>query len=223
MVGIGHADPANSTSAYGDVSADGSVAVGSAFTTSPGAGCALWPLVTRNGATRILNSPAVFLGATSGSASGVSANGTRIVGTARLAGFNDHAVVWDASRGWRTVESVLAQAGITLPPTLFSLQSAQVVSDDGLVIAGRAALPGGVTRTWVGEVPLPCIADTDDGGGTGNPDGGVTIGDLVYYLALFQSGGDSADVDDGSGTGRLDGGITIDDLIYFLTRFEAGC
>ncbi len=68
-----------------------------------------------------------------------------------------------------------------------------------------------------------CVADYDDGSGTGTPDGGVTIDDLIYYLGVFEAGGTCADVDDGSNTGTTDGGVTIDDLIYFLTRFEAGC
>ncbi len=71
--------------------------------------------------------------------------------------------------------------------------------------------------------PAACIADFDDGSGTGTPDGGVTIDDLIYYLGLFEAGDVAADVDDGSGTGTRDGGVTIDDLIYFLGRFEAGC
>ncbi len=68
-----------------------------------------------------------------------------------------------------------------------------------------------------------CTADVDDGSGTGTPDGGVTIDDLIYYLGRFEAGDVAADVDDGSGTGTPDGGVTIDDLIYYLTRFEAGC
>ena len=68
-----------------------------------------------------------------------------------------------------------------------------------------------------------CVADVDDGSGTGTQDGGVTIDDLIYYLGLFEAGDVDADVDDGSGTGTQDGGVTIDDLIYYLTRFEAGC
>ncbi len=68
-----------------------------------------------------------------------------------------------------------------------------------------------------------CVADVDDGSGTGTPDGGVTIDDLIFYLGLFEEGDVGADVDDGSGTGTPDGGVTIDDLIYYLTRFEAGC
>ncbi len=75
------------------------------------------------------------------------------------------------------------------------------------------------TGCWGGA----CVADFDDGSGTGTPDGGVTIDDLLYYLDLFEAGDACADVDDGTGTNTLDGGVTIDDLIYYLVRFEAGC
>lgn len=68
-----------------------------------------------------------------------------------------------------------------------------------------------------------CLADVDDGGSSGTPDGGVTIDDLLYYLAIFEAGSLSADVDDGSSTGTPDAGVTIDDLLYYLFRFEAGC
>lgn len=68
-----------------------------------------------------------------------------------------------------------------------------------------------------------CVADVDDGSGTGTPDGGVTIEDLLHYLAIFDQGSIEADVDDGSATGTRDGGVTIDDLLYMLIRFEAGC
>jgi WD40 repeat protein len=54
-------------------------------------------------------------------------------------------------------------------------------------------------------------------------DDGVTIDDLLLYLATFEAGGFCADLDDGSGTGTPDGGVTIDDLLYYLQRFEAGC
>jgi len=68
-----------------------------------------------------------------------------------------------------------------------------------------------------------CPADFDDGTGLGEPDGGVTIDDLLYYLSIFEAGVPCADVDDGSGTGVPDGGVTIDDLLFFLVRFESGC
>ncbi|QQS08353.1 MAG: hypothetical protein IPK69_10160 [Phycisphaerales bacterium] len=68
-----------------------------------------------------------------------------------------------------------------------------------------------------------CVADVDDGSGTGVADGAVTIDDLLYYLGLFQAGNAGADVDDGSETGVTDGAVTIDDLLYFVERFQAGC
>lgn len=68
-----------------------------------------------------------------------------------------------------------------------------------------------------------CVSDFDDGSGTGTPDSGVTIDDLIYYLAIFEAGQSCADVDDGSGTGTPDSGVTIDDLLYYLVRFESGC
>ena len=71
--------------------------------------------------------------------------------------------------------------------------------------------------------PNPCVADVDDGSGSGTPDGGVTIDDLLYYLFIFEAGELRSDVDDGSSTGTPDGGVTIDDLLYYLFRFEAGC
>lgn len=84
--------------------------------------------------------------------------------------------------------------------------------------------------TWALDVPAAvlvctprCVADVDDGSGSGIPDGGVGIEDLVYYLALYDAGDPGADVDDGSGTGTPDGGVGIEDLLYYLARYDAGC
>lgn len=68
-----------------------------------------------------------------------------------------------------------------------------------------------------------CVADVDDGSGTGEDDGAVTIDDLLYFLGQFEAGGTSADIDNGTATGTTDGAVTIDDLLYFLVRFEEGC
>ena len=70
---------------------------------------------------------------------------------------------------------------------------------------------------------VACVADVDNGSGSGVPDGGVTIDDLLYYIDNFNAGDLSADVDDGSGQGIPDGGVTIDDLLYYLFRFGLGC
>ncbi len=81
----------------------------------------------------------------------------------------------------------------------------------------------GLTSSQVASLDTGCSADLDDGSGSGTPDGGVTIDDLLFFLTYFANGSIAADVDDGSGTGLPDGGVTIDDLIYYLTRFEGGC
>lgn len=68
-----------------------------------------------------------------------------------------------------------------------------------------------------------CVADMDDGSGTGVPDGGVGIEDLLYYLGQYDAGNVRADVDDGNGAGVPDGGVGIEDLLYYLARYDAGC
>jgi hypothetical protein len=92
-----------------------------------------------------------------------------------------------------------------------------------MTLTARSERDGG-TRAF-GDVTVlgACPADTDDGGGTGTPDGGVTVDDLLFYLTLFEQGVARADTDDGTGTGTPDGGVTIDDLQYYLARLEAGC
>lgn len=70
---------------------------------------------------------------------------------------------------------------------------------------------------------VECVADLDNGTGTGTPDGAVTIDDLLHYLVAFELGSDEADVDDGTSTGATDTAVTIDDLLHFLIRFGAGC
>jgi hypothetical protein len=68
-----------------------------------------------------------------------------------------------------------------------------------------------------------CHADIDSPEGSGDPDGAVTIDDLLAFLFAFEQGTSRADLDDGSGTGAPDAGVTVDDLLFFLVHFEAGC
>jgi len=68
-----------------------------------------------------------------------------------------------------------------------------------------------------------CPADLDDGSGTGTPDGGVDINDLLYFLAQYEAGAVAVDLDDGSGTWTPDGGVDINDLLFFLAHYEGGC
>ena len=84
-----------------------------------------------------------------------------------------------------------------------------------------------IEPTLAGSVTVSCasacIADLDDGNGTGMSDGAVTIDDLVYFLARFEAGDTRADVAGADGQAGHDGAVTIEDLVLFLQRFEAGC
>jgi|GEM_PF-1107392 len=73
------------------------------------------------------------------------------------------------------------------------------------------------------DIATGCPADLDNGSGTGTPDGGIDINDLLYFLNKFEAGAIDADLDNGSGLGVPDGGIDINDLLFFLSHFEAGC
>lgn len=78
----------------------------------------------------------------------------------------------------------------------------------------------------LGDNTPHCPADLDDDGNFangGHPDGGVTIEDLLYFLAGFEIGDVAVDLDNGTGTGTRDGAVTIDDLLFYLVRFEGGC
>lgn len=61
-----------------------------------------------------------------------------------------------------------------------------------------------------------CLWDFDDGSGTGTPDDGITIDDLLYFLVLYADGASCADLDDGTFRSVPDGGVTIEDLLFFL-------
>ncbi|QQS10075.1 MAG: hypothetical protein IPK69_05505 [Phycisphaerales bacterium] len=124
---------------------------------------------------------------------------------------------------WSAPSTLLAASGEA--PAIMTVVPRGNTSD--LYIAGTfdaigSAIPSKNIARYENCASL-CVADTDDGSGTGTIDGAVTIDDLLYFLTLFQSGNASADVDDGSGTGTHDGAVTIDDLLYFLVRFQAGC
>jgi hypothetical protein len=68
-----------------------------------------------------------------------------------------------------------------------------------------------------------CPADLDDGSGTGSPDNGVDVNDLLFFLTRFEMGDPAADLDDGTGSGTPDNGVDVNDLLFFLAHFEGGC
>jgi hypothetical protein len=126
---------------------------------------------------------------------------------------------------WRLNGSNLSDGGTISGATASTLNISSTVAGDAgnydVVLTNSCGTT--TSNTAALTVSSGCVADFDDGSGTGTPDGGVTIDDLLYYLTLFEAGDVDADVDDGSGTNTPDGGVTIDDLLYFLVRFEAGC
>ena len=103
--------------------------------------------------------------------------------------------------------------------------SGSVAINDSNQIAFNALLSNGTSAIFIAQPssgPL-CPADIDDGSGSGTPDGGIDISDLLYFLQQYDLGDVAADVDDGSGNGVPDGAVTIDDLLFFLAHYEVGC
>ncbi len=78
------------------------------------------------------------------------------------------------------------------------------------------------TRYWA-TIVCVCLVDLDDGSGTGTPDGGTDINDLLYFLTLYEAAAPGADLDDGSMAGAPDGGVDVNDLLFFILHYESGC
>lgn len=131
-----------------DVSADGSVVVGAGWN-----GSSTRPLVWREGeAVELLIGPTGF--PPIGSAFGVSADGSVIVGNAGFAGSAAlRAFVWDESNGMRQLETVLAALGVDT--TGWELNHAVSVSADGRTIAGYGRNPNGDREAWIAIIPEP--------------------------------------------------------------------
>ncbi len=134
--------------------------------------------------------------------------------------------VWTPQAGTRTAAAYATDVGANAAG--WQLLSVEAVSADGRTIVGWGINPSGRREAWAlrtTDGAPACPADLDNGTGTGTPDGGVDISDLLYFLAAFESGSLAADLDnDGDPTtGNPDGGVDINDLLFFLARFEGGC
>ncbi|MGD9789671.1 MAG: agmatine deiminase family protein [Phycisphaerales bacterium] len=128
----------------------------------------------------------------------------------------------DDGGSWTTIASAIPDSGTfswTVPNVFSTSARVRVITRDAEGRTGHDDSDAAFTILGTN----PCVADFDDGTGSGTPDGGVTIDDLLYYIAYFNLGAIRTDIDDGSGTGTPDGGVTIDDLLYFLARFNQGC
>ena len=123
---------------------------------------------------------------------------------------------------WRKDAANLTDAGPISGSATASLSINPVAAGDAGSYDCVITNPCGTTTSAAAALTVgPCPSDLDDGSGTGTPDGGTDINDLLYFLAAYEAG--AADLDDGSGTGTPDGGVDINDLLYFLARYEAGC
>ncbi|QQS08465.1 MAG: hypothetical protein IPK69_10775 [Phycisphaerales bacterium] len=95
-------------------------------------------------------------------------------------------------------------------------------------ISQPPVLVGTIQALEPGEIPViccngTCATDIDDGSGTGTPDGGVTIDDLLYYIQLFREGSSLADVTDDGLQCHGDGAVTIDDLLWYINALHGSC
>jgi hypothetical protein len=125
---------------------------------------------------------------------------------------------------WRKDETPLVDGGTITGATTASLTinlvSTSDIGDYDCVVTN----PCGSVNSSVAVLHISgCPADLDDGTGTGMPDDGVDINDLLYFLQAFQEGSTNADLDDGNNAGTPDGGVDINDLLFFLAHFESGC
>ncbi len=133
---------------------------------------------------------------------------------------------------WYTIDG----GGGTSTGGAFSLSGTIGQADaSGPMTGGNFSLTGGYWGAVRGT-PACNLADITEIGGTdenpGNPDGQLTVDDLILFVNLFSSGTgcpgaapcNRADV---TGIGGLpeapDGQLTVDDLIEFVNAFSAGC
>jgi hypothetical protein len=150
-----------------------------------------------------------------------SSSGAYRITTARTAGFETPSLAVFASCPPVT-DADLACSSATNAP----VSSLDFIATAGTTYLLRAATHFSQRSNFVFVVKTLCYADLDNDGildNGGNPDGGVDINDLLYFLVGFEAGLPVVDLDNGSGTGTPDGGVDINDLLFFLVRFEGGC
>jgi uncharacterized membrane protein len=88
-----------------------------------------------------------------GHATGVTADGSTVVGNAYFEHTIDEPFIWNATDGGRKLSDFLTDAGINLNG--FTLTGVQDISADGTVIIGTGSLGGGGQRGFVAIIPSP--------------------------------------------------------------------
>ncbi len=142
-------------------------------------------------------------------------NGVEQVTLDGSASTDDHGVT---DYRWNEGASVLAQG----PSSTASVSLSVGVHTLTLTVSDSSLLTG-ADQVVVTVDPYHCPSDLDDGSGSGTPDGGTDINDLLFFLARYEAADLPADLDDGSGSGTPDGGVDINDLLFFLSHYETGC
>lgn len=152
MVGLGGLPGGSGESTGGYVSADGTVVVGSAV----GAGGLE---VFRWDAGSGMQGLGIPPGCLDARVTGVSADGSVIVGFCNLLPFGDDsmAIIWDSTHGYRSLHTVLSNAGVDLSG--WTLDTAVDISDDGTRVVGVATETGFPADTvgFVADLPVPAV------------------------------------------------------------------
>jgi uncharacterized membrane protein len=144
-----------------------------------------------------------------GNATGISADGMRIVGA-----ISDGAFLWDPIIGFSALADYLRQHGASVPSG-WSLSSASI-SRDGATLAGTGyESPGAPAQAWRATIPLFCYANCDGS----NLAPALNILDFVCFLQKFAAADPYANCDQSTTPPVLN----IDDFSCFLQKFAAGC
>ena len=196
------------------VSGDGSTLVGESFDTSINTHVAtVWRW---NGAQWVAQKLGLLPGTAQGTGraicTGVSFDGSVIVGanyfTFNGPFSNSTGFIWTAETGMVNAETMLADAGLSLPAgqNMFGLED---ISADGTTVVGTSIDGDFLPGTFLLRLPTACPADCD-GSGTLNLD------DIDCFIAAFTSSDLASDCD-GSGV------LNLDDIDCFVASFLSGC
>jgi len=90
-------------------------------------------------------------GDTESSASGVSADGSVVVGQSGLV--RPRPFVWDSINGMQSLESILASHGVNT--TGWKLQDITDVTPDGVTVVGMGLNPSGQEEAFIATIPEP--------------------------------------------------------------------
>jgi uncharacterized membrane protein len=215
----------NAADVFGEASAvsgTGNTIVGY---TAPSGGIAKGMIWRRNGATWSIDGAATGPYTNDGSDgrvfwTGVSGDGSVVVGNSQLS-----ALYYTQAGGIRLLSDVFAAAGIDMNGWI--LFTADSISDDGRTIIGTGKYASEDVIGFIARLPAPgtggCnAADITNLGGSGGPDGQLSVDDLIKYLNWFLTGDIRADLTNLGGQGAADGQLTADDLIKYLNLFLTG-